>query len=728
MVPSTEYRSKRKFICDKIKLIFASSFSLSLSFFCISEVVEALEMHFPCHGEKINLSFHSTCHSDDLKQVKTNFSSKVPVLESWNYWFSQSQLISDNPLSQINRNFKKLDSLSNLDNQQSQFNQLSELEIKSDNQYWLDDNVFIAKGQASLVLNGGILEAEFIKYNRTLNQLVAEGNVRFIRGGQYFEAKIFQYDFGENTGYANNVYGSIDLKTVADDIDSLKKEYRKSHSASNQIENIFNQSTISFKVGDVDERLDPFRSSIVNSKFIRRWRFIAESIHIHKSGWTAEEIIFTNDPLNPPQLKIQANGVYAKLNKDKESYTITPKSSKIIVDNRIVIPLGRRTISKEQKKWISSFDFNDRDGFYISRNFQPVKFGDDFSLSLKPQFLLQRFLKGHTNSYPMIGENINTLKVRSHNNTYDLLGLDASINSKIKHWNFSFDSNISTFNPKRFAHGIRYYAGLTRKLKFSRIDNIDMSIFSAYRLKTKNGSLGDNDIYNTYGVSLSKANKWNSDNLMYQNMMNVVVGKYKAESIHTKNFISALRSEFSNVMSFTYVLWKPQNRLSFANSGYTEIFPTISRGLSFKGTMHSSVFFYEGFESQALKTFSAGPELTLGRLESDFFNYTSISIMPSLSFRSGQSPFKFDNKEDLKTIQIALSQHLIGPLLISSYYDVNIDTDSELYGKTIDAKLALIFKRRAYESSLFYDINNKSGGIMFRINGFNFDGSSARFD
>ena len=125
-------------------MIFASSFSLSLSFFCISEVVEALEMHFPCHGEKINLSFHSTCHSDDLKQVKTNFSSSKTnkFLRKFGiYDFDKSETsIYASGVLDLSKNKIKFQNIIKNENEKIGKNQLSALE-NSFNTHILKDGV-----------------------------------------------------------------------------------------------------------------------------------------------------------------------------------------------------------------------------------------------------------------------------------------------------------------------------------------------------------------------------------------------------------------------------------------------------------------------------------------------------------------------------------------------------------------------------------------------------------
>ena len=57
----------------------------------------------------------------------------------------------------------------------------------------------------------------------------------------------------------------------------------------------------------------------------------------------------------------------------------------------------------------------------------------------------------------------------------------------------------------------------------------------------------------------------------------------------------------------------------------------------------------------------------------------------------------------------------------------NIDKDSGNYGKSLQSQVALLSQRRAYQFGLFYQPYQKVGGIMFRVNGFNFNESGSSF-
>ena len=94
--------------------------------------------------------------------------------------------------------------------------------------------------------------------------------------------------------------------------------------------------------------------------------------------------------------------------------------------------------------------------------------------------------------------------------------------------------------------------------------------------------------------------------------------------------------------------------------------------------------------------------------------------MPGITIKDGSSPFRFDNNVDLRTISLELDQQIYGPLLFASKLEYNIDKRSNHYGKSIKSQVATIIQRRAYGFGLFYQPYQKAGGIMFRLNGFDF--------
>ena len=125
--------------------------------------------------------------------------------------------------------------------------------------------------------------------------------------------------------------------------------------------------------GSLDPAMKILSSNESKSNSINRWRLKASSIWIHKNGWKAKKVSFTNDPFNPAQSRIDSYKVeLLETGEGNGNYILTAKKSYIVLEDKIKIPLGNRKISKEGledwkrfEKWILGIDGNDRDGIFI---------------------------------------------------------------------------------------------------------------------------------------------------------------------------------------------------------------------------------------------------------------------------------------------------------------------------------------------------------------------------
>ena len=149
----------------------------------------------------------------------------------------------------------------------------------------------------------------------------------------------------------------------------------------------------------------------------------------------------------------------------------------------------------------------------------------------------------------------------------------------------------------------------------------------------------------------------------------------------------------------------------------------INPELVLRTNINTAFFKYEDGSDQGFLEISFGPEIRLGRLERNLFDYTKLFVMPGFKIKVGNSPFKFDNAIDLKTLNIGFMQQIYGPIMFDITSNLNIDNSSENYGEYYDTKLGLLCHKRAYEFGIYYQPNNDAGGIYFRLNGFEFGNS-----
>ena len=63
---------------------------------------------------------------------------------------------------------------------------------------------------------------------------------------------------------------------------------------------------------------------------------------------------------------------------------------------------------------------------------------------------------------------------------------------------------VSTFNPSNIANGTRSWGDFKRLVDLPVLGASTWRLFGAYRYRTWNGTLGEQDIYSAYGTSLER--------------------------------------------------------------------------------------------------------------------------------------------------------------------------------------------------------------------------------
>ena len=98
----------------------------------------------------------------------------------------------------------------------------SELRLQADRQiYDAKRKLFMAEGNVSAVLNGGVLQADRLEFDTNFNSLLARGSVRYRKGSQYFQASSLRFSLIQGSGSMDDVYGVLDLDTAAVDFNPL---------------------------------------------------------------------------------------------------------------------------------------------------------------------------------------------------------------------------------------------------------------------------------------------------------------------------------------------------------------------------------------------------------------------------------------------------------------------------------------------------------------------------
>ena len=590
------------------------------------------------------------------------------------------------------------------------------LKIFADKQYDYDQSIYLAEGNVKALINGGILRAEFLSYDKLTGVLSAKDNVSFKKGGQYFIGKEFKFNLLKKEGIIKDTYGILDIKNVLDDlhIDSNSKKLLENKKYLNNKERNTYDDGIDFSFGNINLTHNKITRSNKSIGSINNWRFKSDLIDIQENGWKSNRIYFTNDPFDPHQISFEGIGVKAEENDGQ--LLITSSETNLILERRTKIFLGKRIFGgkkKKKSKFELMLDGKDRDGLVLIRKSNTTNINNNIKLNFQPQFLINRAISSETNSY----------KNNKVVNLSDLFGLNLKLKANYNDWDFDSKNDLNTLNLSRIGNGIRHTSSLRKYFELPILDESSFNIFTTYRSRAWNGTIGETEIKAAYGGFIEKAKYFQSGEA--RNNLNLRFGtaKYEAEKISSTEIISLWRTSIFASLDTEYGIWKKNQENLFQRKGMTLSPVLINPELVFRTNINSAYFKYENGSDQGFLKLSFGPEIRLGKLERNLFDYTKLSIMPGIKIKAGDSPFKFDNAIDLKTLNISFMQQIYGPLIVDIISNLNIDNSSENYGEYYDTKLGILWQKRSYEFGIYYHPNNEAGGLYFRLNGFDFDNS-----
>ena len=600
------------------------------------------------------------------------------------------------------------------------------LKIFADKQYDYDQNIYLAEGNVKALINGGILRSDLLSYDKSTGILFAKGNIRFRKWGQYFRAEEFKFNILKKEGFIKDAYGIFDIKNLSDDlkIDTKLNKTEVQNRTNNREKNTYDDG-IEFDFGNIKLPENKITRSNKSIGSINNWRFKSNLIMIEENGWKSNRIIFTNDPFDPNQISFEGIDVIAEEEEEDGRLIITSSKTNLIFDNKSKIFIGKRTFGrKKERKYKLKYDNKDRDGFYLIRNMDSRSI-NNIKIEPQPQFLFNRALLGKTNIYKN-----NIIKDDRDIKFSDLFGLKLKINANYKDWMFDSNNDFATLNPTYFFDSSRHSTSLKKSFKMPIINDSNLNIFHTYRSRAWNGTMGETEIKSGYGGFIEKTKVFKTGEINNYSVLRFGTAKYEAERLNNNEQISLWRNNLFASLDSSYDLWK-RNSIDLNDKNLTLLSPIqIYPEVILRTNINTAYYKYEDGSDQAFLEFSAGPEIRLGKLEKNFLDYTRLYIRPAFKIRSGNSPFKFDNATDLRTIHFGFMQQLYGPLVIDIESNINIDGNSINYGKSYATNLGLSWQKRAYEFGIYYhpsegfELENFKCGVYFRLNGFKFANST----
>jgi len=652
------------------------------------------------------INFIQTSKSVELKKINISENFQLNNLR-W-YKPSANKILSNSSNLPFNRRFDSTNFHKIFSNQYTEQllvfinNDQQEIIIQSDQQSEVNDVIF-AEGNVSVSYKGQLLKADELIYDKLNKKISAKGNVELKIGGQIFKVSFLEYSFITEKGHLRDVKGFINTNTLLNDLSS-----NFSSSDSTKIESL----------------LELKRNEVLNTPGeVHNWLFFTDKITIDGEKWKSKKAIFSNDLLEIKQVKLEINSLEVISEENKLKF----KSSLnyLIFEEKVSIPfwLGNRTLTESSEsfnlknRWNLGYENLDKDGYFIGRKFDSIDISDDFILDLEPQFLIQRSIKGYTKSFVNKDESITSKKVKRDAIFEDYFALKSQIKGRINNWDLEIEKNLNSLDSDKFSHAFRLKTNLSKEIKL--LDSKwNKSFYGVYRERVWNGSLGEAEIYSGYGSKLQKENTWVDNDIKKTEFLSLGLANITAEALNTKDLTTNLKGNFfySLDQKIPIIVENPKNKA--INTSFIYIPEPITKGLSINTRLEASYSFYENAKHQEYLGLGIGPELIFGNFKKRTFDYTRLSLFPFYKLNSGESVFKFDQNYEDFTLNIAFDQQLFGPVILKSIGTLNLTNDSDDYGKFINSKISLNWKKRSYEFGIFYQPHDQAGGISFSLFGF----------
>ena len=470
---------------------------------------------------------------------------------------------------------------------------------------------------------------------------------------------------------------------------------------------------------------------------ITHWRFQAPALRLTPEGWSAPRASFTNDPFTPAQVWVDADEVISWQEADGTT-VIRSRGNRLLLENKLPVPLPSTLRVKPQQdkevqnRWALLNDRNDRDGLYLQYTLPEQKLGST-SLTVRPQFMVQRAINGSNDAYPAPGASAGSDAVNQPNTLADLFGVEAQLEGPLGQGGFNANLDISSFAPDRLANATRANGELRQPLTLPWVGETQGRLFGAYRYRVWNGSLGQQDIYAAYGGFLGKQGLLPAPaGVSASYIWRLGVGNYQSNLFAQGNQqsvdLEALwRGNLYASANLRLPLWTGQSLPLTSEGAYRYSPVPVVPGLSLSLVPFTNLAAYGNGDSQSLLGISGGPTLTLGHFNRPVLDFTRLSIFGSVTAKGGDSPLAFDRYVDTATLGVGLTQQLVGPLLLNGGIEYNVSGSSGEYGKTTNSYVELRWQRRAYDIGAYYSPYTGIGGLRIRLNDFGFRGPGVPF-
>ncbi len=545
------------------------------------------------------------------------------------------------------------------------------LTVQADRQqYDLNRNAFVAEGNAIARFEGSELTADRLEARLKEREVVATGNIVFVRGDQRLQGTRLTYNYGTRRGKLENARGFVNLGTL-------------------------NRPTA--------QRLPP--GSVVLSLGgdgseegggIRRLGFTARELTLDNDRWEARDLRLTTDPFVPPELEITTSTArLAPLSPTQDR--LEADSPRLVFDRVVSLPLPISTLILDRFRndfpIRLGFDRQERGGFFYQQNFDVLR-RENLNLQISPQLFVQRGLdRGNLLDANLVGV-VARLEAR--------LGEQEEVVAR---------ASVPSLDFGDLGNQLRFNATYRRPI----FGDHTLETQLAYRDRLFNGSLGFQDVRGAVGFTVFSPVRPLGDtglNWRYQAGAQYLTAEQESTDVITVG--SLARAQTAVTVDRRVSLWRGEPLPATPEEGlrYTPqpLVPRLDAFWRVTGALSA----YSNGANQSSLTGTVGLAAELGNFSRPFLDYTRLNFSYSQGLVGGQSPFLFDRIVDREVLSAGIVQQVFGPVRIGWEQRWSLTA-----GRIIDATYTLEYQRRTYALAIRYSPQREIGEILIRLSDFN---------
>jgi lipopolysaccharide export system protein LptA len=576
------------------------------------------------------------------------------------------------------------------------------LETRSQRQeYDTINQVFTAVGDVLMQFRQAQLRADRVQTDVANQILVAEGNVILTRGQQILKGERLEYNLILNRGTLFKANGLINVPKSGRDFDANSPV-----PGASQIQPVT-------EVLPPGQSLPPIAVTSATPA-VNRLRFEADRLDFDGNQWDATNIRITNDPFSPPELEYRADRAHLeRISEDEDR--ITSRRGRIVFDQKVAIPvLQRVTISRRRREILPfqvGYDRKQRGGVYVAKSFTLIS-DKRTELTLTPEIFLQRAIEqGFSVTDPSVYGGI--LRIRSQ---------------LARRTTLTGFAQLLTLNPEEFEDKTR------ASLRIQQIigKGYRLSAEASYRDRLFNGSLGNQNVRSSLGgvlqspvIPLGKSGFV----LSYQVGGQYITADTDRADLTTlkpgefKGLVSLGRFQGSVTLNRAFVLWQGKPLPPTEEGGGIRYTPTpIQPNIILVAGLAGISSGYTSGDTQNALVGSVSIEGKVGNFSRNWLDYTGFKVSFAQIGNIGTSPFLFDRIADFKVVSLSVLQQLYGPVRVGLQTTINVDT-----GDQFNTNIIVDYSRRTYGVTFRFSPDRGLGAVLFRINGFNWEGNADPF-